>query len=377
MMILNVIAKISWELIINKTKGQKNQVFFIFSTFGCCCRFGPNMKEFQSTIIKTTGQSNLSITVYNQFQTASFPSATWCFNGHAHTVLCSVLFSAPALQSKRTVIDTPDDDFLELDIIENGKNNPVCVIFHGLEGHTRRYYVARLAEQLVLRGFQVVLPNFRGCGSKMNRQRRFYHSGETEDIDTVFKWVNAAFPNSMIFSAGFSLGASALLNYLKKNGTHHPVKSIAAISTPFELKKGSLNLEKGFNKIYSVRFLRTLKQKLEMKRNQYPDLPHFTGSTLYDFDDQVTAPIHGFESADDYYSQCSSYYFMDQIRTDTLIVHSKEDPMCPFKWTPFKAIAENPKCTCCFTEKGGHVGFWSLPPGWLNVTVTDYFESFL
>lgn len=314
--------------------------------------------------------------MHKQYDTIRFPSAPWCFNGHAHTVLCSVLFTSPALMSARVVIETPDNDFLEMDIIEGRNNKPVCVLFHGLEGHTRRYYIARLAEQLVLRGFHVVMLNFRGCGTTMNKQKRFYHSGETDDIETVLHWVSKEFPNTPIFSAGFSLGASALLNFLEKYGTHHPLSAIAAISTPFELKKGCLNLEKGFNKIYSIRFLRTLTQKLETKRKQYPELPRFTGKTLYEFDDQVTAPLHGFENADDYYARCSSYYFMDRIKTDTLVVHSKEDPMCPFKWTPFKAIAENPKCVSCFTEKGGHVGFWSLPPGWLNKTVADYFESF-
>jgi uncharacterized protein len=292
-------------------------------------------------------------------------------------VLCSLLFNTPVLQTERVVIDTPDNDFLELDIIEKKSSNPVAVLFHGLEGHTRRYYVAQLADELSVRGFTVVLVNFRGCGSTMNRQRRFYHSGDTEDPETVFGWVREQYPNSPVFSAGFSLGASALLNFLKEHGTHHPLKAFAAISTPFELKKGCRNLETGFNKIYSIRFLRTLVKKLEEKRKTYPDLPEFTGSTLFDFDNQVTAPLHNFEDADDYYQQCSSYYFMDQIRTETLVLHSKEDPMCPFKWTPFRAIAENPNITTCFTEKGGHVGFWSLPPGWLNTSVADYFGSFV
>lgn len=301
--------------------------------------------------------------------------AAWCFNGHIHTILCSLIFTSPVLHTERVVIDTPDDDFLELDIVDKGKDKPVAVLFHGLEGHSRRYYVTRLAEQLILRDFSVILVNFRGCGSKMNRQRRFYHSGETEDIETVLLWARDQYPNSHIFSAGFSLGASALLNFLNEHGIHHPLTSVAAISTPFELRKGSLNLEKGFNKIYSIRFLRTLVNKLEEKRETYPDLPTFTGSTLYDFDDQVTAPIHGFEGADDYYRQCSSYFFMDNIKTDTFVVHSKEDPMCPYKWTPFKSIKENPNITPCFTETGGHVGFWSMPPGWLDTTVTEYFRQ--
>ncbi|MCC5941815.1 MAG: alpha/beta fold hydrolase [Balneolaceae bacterium] len=310
-------------------------------------------------------------------QKEHFKSAPWCVNGHVHTVLCSLLFPSPTLHYQRVVIDTPDDDFLELDVSEKGKDAPVAVLLHGLEGHSKRYYVTQLGEQLSARGFTVVSINFRGCGSKMNRQRKFYHSGETEDLHTIYKWVESEYPNSPIVSAGFSLGGSALLNYLKAHGTNHPVKAAATISTPFELEKGSHNLEKGFNKLYSIRFLRTLQKKLEEKREQFPDLPQFTGSTLYEFDDQVTAPIHGFESADDYYHQCASYYFMDKIKTNTLVVHSKEDPMCPFEWTPIDVIHKNPFTEPCFTEKGGHVGFWSLPPGWLNKTVAEYFKSFV
>lgn len=304
-----------------------------------------------------------------------FKSAPWCLNGHVHTVLSSVLFTSPEFGAEYLEIDTPDGDFLSLEIAEGGKNSPVAVIFHGLEGHTRRYYVTQLAEELLLRDYSVVLVNFRGCGPKMNRLRRFYHSGETEDIDTILSWVSDTFPGSAVFAAGFSLGASALLNYLKKYGTGHPLSSVAAISTPFELKKGSLNLENGFNRLYTRRFLNMLTEKLERKRALYADLPVFTGTTLYQFDDQITAPLHGFSSADDYYEQCSSFYFMDQIKSDTLVVHSEEDPMCPFEWTPVKDISQNPKISSCYTKRGGHVGFWSRPAGWLNRTIADYFDS--
>lgn len=309
--------------------------------------------------------------------TAPFKSAPWCFNGHAHTVLCSLIFDSPSLHSEKISIDTPDDDFLEIDVVDNGKNHPVVVLFHGLEGHSRRFYITQLAKHLIDRRFSIVAVNFRGCGSKLNKQRRFYHSGETEDLETVFSWVGDQFPNSPVFGAGFSLGASALLNYLKKHGVHHPLHAVAAISTPFDLKKGSINLENGFNRIYSLLFLQTLVQKLEQKRSRYPDLPTYNGTTLFEFDDQVTAPLHGFEDADDYYSQCSSAFFIDQIKTDTLLIHSRQDPLCPFKWTPVRQIEKNPNLTGCFPNNGGHVGFWSKPNGWLNQKIGNYFDSFL
>lgn len=306
----------------------------------------------------------------------SFKSAPWCFNGHAHTILCSLFFDSPLLHSEKITIDTPDDDFLEIDVVDSGSGKPVAILFHGLEGDSRRFYITQLAEHLIERGFSIIAVNFRGCGSRLNKQRRFYHSGETEDLETVFTWTQEHFPASSFFTAGFSLGGSAILNFLKKHGTYHPLRAAAAISTPFDLRKGSINLEKGFNRLYSILFLQTLVNKLEEKRDTYPDLPTYTGTTLYQFDDEVTAPLHGFENADDYYYRCSSAFFMNQIQTDTLVIHSQQDPMCPFKWTPLTEIEKNPEISALFPEKGGHVGFWSLPNGWVNQKIGDYFCSF-
>lgn len=312
----------------------------------------------------------------SEIHTEPFTPVSWCFNGHVHTVLCSLLFNAPELNSEKVFIDTPDDDFLELDILHTDNKKPVVILLHGLEGHSKRYYMARMAEEIHHRGNSVIMVNFRGCGDRMNRQRRFYHSGETEDLETILHWVESNYPNRRIYSAGFSLGASILFNFLKKHGKNHPLETMVAISTPFELKKGCLNLDVGFNKLYAKRFIRMLVDKLERKRKRIPELPQFTGKTLYEFDHQVTAPIHGFSSADDYYDRCSSYFFVDKIVTDTLVIHSKEDPMTPFRWTPTEAIRKNPKISSLYTEKGGHVGFWGKPKGWLNRTVADYFENY-
>lgn len=306
----------------------------------------------------------------------NFKSVPWCFNGHFHTVLCSTLMSSPALNSERIEIDTPDDDFLELDVIDLGKKRPVATLFHGLEGHSKRYYMTRLAKELSDRNFNVVMVNFRGCGDKINLKSRFYHSGETKDVYTILSWVKQRYPNSPLFTVGFSLGGSVLLNYLKEHGTHHPISANVVISTPFELKKGCENLDYGVNRFYSKRFLITLLDKLERKRERYPDLPIYSGNSLYDFDNQITAPLHGFADADDYYQKCSSYYFMDQIETESLIIHSKADPLTPFEWVPTGEISKNSKLFGCYPNEGGHVGFWSNPQGWLETTVADFLESF-
>ena len=307
----------------------------------------------------------------------AFRSPFWCYNAHVHTIACSFLNGVPSPYQKRIEIPTPDDDFLEIDVIDQQNNKPVIALFHGLEGSTERYYMTELAEELKEEGFSVVALNFRSCGSRMNRQPRFYHSGETKDYATFFRWIKQEFPGNKIGAVGFSLGANALLKSLGEEMNHHPADIAVAVSTPYDLRMGSLNISKGFNRVYDYRFLRSLRTKLAEKRKQYPELPHFTGSTLYDFDDQVTSIVHGFAGAEDYYARCSSRKFLTDIRKPALLIHSDEDPLCPIAGMPLDKVKENPLLDYIITDEGGHVGFLSEPEGWLNYVILCYLEKYL
>jgi hypothetical protein len=133
-------------------------------------------------------------------------------------------------------------------------------------------------------------------------------------------------------------------------------------------------MNQGINKLYEKRFLITLVDKLEMKREKYPDMPIYNGSSIYEFDDQVTAVLHGFSGADDYYFKCSSRHFYGEVKSDLLVIHSKEDTLCPIEFAPQKTINENQAIRTLFTEEGGHVGFLSSPSGWLYRLILDWFE---
>ncbi len=226
-------------------------------------------------------------------------------------------------------------------------------------------------------GYNVVAMNFRSCGGEMNQTRRFYHSGEYEDLQTVCKWIETQYPDSIQIAAGFSLGGSVLLNYLNHFSDESLIQAFAAVSVPYDLYRGSVNLQNGFNRLYDYQFLITLRDKLQQKRRIFEDLPAFYGSTLFEFDDQVTAPVHGFKDAEDYYNQCSSAFFLDRISKPGLLIHSREDPLCPFDYIPMDDIHQNPYLTACFTERGGHVGYWSMPPGWMERTICQYFNMIL
>ncbi len=304
----------------------------------------------------------------------SFYPSWWAFNSHIQTIAFS-FSKVLEVQVVNREIKTPDDDFLEIDIIDLKNNRPVVALFHGLEGSSQRVYIRNLMYHLKNAGLSSVALNFRGCGSRLNNQKRFYHSGETTDYATLFEWINEHFPKNPLFAVGFSLGGNALIKYLAEHALTTNVQKAVAVSPPYDLRAGSLNLEQGFNKVYSYRFLRTLHKKLELKRASFPDLPVFSGSTIYQFDDQITAPVHGFKDADDYYESCSSARFIKDVETPLLLIHSHEDPMCPLRFAPFDEIEKNGYIQSVFTDKGGHVGFVGKPKNWLNQSIINWLRT--
>lgn len=304
-----------------------------------------------------------------------FESAWWAWNTHVHTIVASQFTKVQKPPHERIEIPTPDEDFLEIDVCDVSSEKPVVALFHGLEGSTDRHYIANLMAELRKAGYPSVALNFRGCGSRLNKQPRFYHSGSTDDYRTFFNWINQRFPGKDIYAVGYSLGANALVKYLGEEGSKSLVRRSVAVSPPYDLKEGSIRMQQGINKLYEKRFLITLADKLEKKRQTYPDMPVFRGHSIYDFDDQVTAVLHGFAGADDYYFRCSSRHFYGEVKSDLLIVHSKEDTLCPIEFAPQKTIRENKAIRTLFTEEGGHVGFLSSPSGWLYRVILNWFDT--
>lgn len=304
-----------------------------------------------------------------------FRPPRWCRGGHLHTIACSLLGDTTTPPCRRVEIATPDGDFLEADLAGEENEGPCVALFHGLEGSSRRYYMTGLMRALAGSGYTAVGVNFRGCGTRMNRRRRFYHSGETGDYRTVFRWIRRRHPGRPLGAVGFSLGANALLKYLGEEGESSGLYAAVAVSTPYDLKMGSVCLSRGFNRVYEYYFLHSLRRKLAAKRRRFPDLPSFEGTTLYAFDEQVTAPLHGFEGADEYYDRCSARRFVGDVRTPTLLVHSRADPLCPPESLPMPEIQANPALDYVLTDEGGHVGFRDRDGDWLNRLILRYLSA--
>lgn len=289
-----------------------------------------------------------------------FYSLWFLRGGHAQTVWPSFFRKVePNIQPTAWQASTPDGDVLYGDFYEPAGATALAVICHGLEGHARRPYVLGMVQALTQAGLAVLAWNYRSCGGNMNKQARFYHSGATDDLQTVIEKLpgNAAWP---VYLVGFSLGGNLVLRYLGEQGSrvNSRIAGAGAISVPLFLADGADHLNRGLSKLYVRNFLKSLEAKIKEKA------PHFPGEyrtemlgqlrSLRDFDEHFTAPIHGYAGADDYYARASSGFLLADIRTPVLLLQALNDPFLPPSCFPRH---NNAFITNCFVQQGGHCGF--------------------
>ncbi|MFC1684924.1 hydrolase [Pseudomonadota bacterium] len=310
---------------------------------------------------------------------SSFKPAWWLRNRHAQTIWPSLFRRCPELSLYRERLELPDGDFIDLDWTAED-NNPLVLLLHGLEGNERSHYVRTLQSHLNQNGYQSVMMYFRGCSGEVNRRARAYHSGETGDLDFVVSHIRQRFPDRLFHAIGVSLGGNVLLKWLGETAELNPLSSAIAISVPFDLSNAANQLNNGHSRIYQRYLLNKLQSSLR-QRLRHMALPinvkqSRACNTIRKYDELVTAPLHGFADADDYYTRSSSRQYLSTIHVPTLIVHSKDDPFMTEDAIP--TIDElSDQVTLELTEKGGHVGFVSghipfLPHYWLEKRIVQF-----
>lgn len=280
----------------------------------------------------------------------------WLFNQHVETIYPALVRRVGLQQPERERIFTPDDDFLDLDRYKQGSSQCV-LISHGLEGNSTRAYVRGMARVFYNAGYDAVAWNYRGCSEEMNRQARFYHSGATDDLKTVI--LHLAKEYKQLFLIGFSLGGNLTLKYLGEPEVPASVKRAAVFSVPMDLYTSCQTISKPSNWIYTKRFLNSLKQKVRVKAALRKDT-NTTGletvKTLLEFDNQFTAPLHGFTDAIDYYTKSSSLPYIPAVRVPTLVVNAANDPFLSPECYP-RQYADHSFVKFEYPTHGGHVGF--------------------
>jgi predicted alpha/beta-fold hydrolase len=300
------------------------------------------------------------------FADRPFTPAWWVPGAHLQTLWGKLVRRPHEVPTRAERWTTPDGDAIEVRRLDATRvGAPRLLVLHGLEGTIRSHYLRGTLAEARQRGWAADVLIFRGCNGEIPRARRMYHSGETTDLDLVIRRLVREHPDQPLLLAGFSLGGNVLLKWLGEQGDDAPpqVRAAVAISTPFDLERGSRHIERGFARVYTRHFLRTLRIKALAKLAQDPGL--FDASrlasarNLYEFDDAVTAPLHGFTDAHDYYSRSSSLAFLGRIRRPVLLLNAQDDPFLPREVLDDVTMVASGSddITLEFPKHGGHVGF--------------------
>lgn len=297
----------------------------------------------------------------------SFKPAWWLPGPHLQTLwptLCRRELKNIVLKRERFELD--DGDFVDLDWTEK-KEGPIVLILHGLEGSVNSPYAKGMLHAIQQQGWRGVFMHFRGCSGEMNRRPQSYHSGDTKDVANIVTVLLEREKCHRIAAVGFSLGGNVLLKWMGEVGNHNPLCAAVGISVPFELSKTATRIQQGFSRIYQQYFMRTLCRKVRDKFETRPapiELPTLEElHSLREFDDKVTAPLHGFASAEDYYQKSSSRQFLKNIAVPTLLLQAKDDPFMTTDLLP-EMNELSPHVKLELTEQGGHVGFVSGTLPW-------------
>jgi uncharacterized protein len=298
-------------------------------------------------------------------------------NGHIHTIYPTLFRPVPDTDPVRERIDTPDGDFLDIDWHLNPRSSKraAAIISHGLEGNSRKKYPLGMARRLNQLGTDAVCMNFRCCSGTPNRLPRLYHSGVTDDLDTVIRHVIRQ-GYERIFLVGFSMGGNQLLKYLGENPDQVPVqvRAAAAFSVPCDLSASSARLDCTISRIYVMYFMRSLRAKIRIKAEMFPRVVDAKDLgrtwTFHDFDNLYTAPLNGFRDAEDYYARASCLRFLKRIRVPSLLVQARDDPFLTPSCFPQEQASKNSSLFLEVSQYGGHVGFHL--PGRNNIYWSEY-----
>jgi uncharacterized protein len=284
-----------------------------------------------------------------------------------HRVSKSVLYA-------RERWTTPDHDFIDVDFLYHElkleAKKPLWVMFHGLEGSSQSHYASAFARYAQDHHLNYCVPHFRGCSGELNLAPRAYHSGDFEEIDWILRRLKTKHVGD-VYAVGISLGGNALMRWAGEMGAAADpvVKGVVSICSPLDLYASGIHIGRGLNRhIYTPMFLHTMKPRALQKLAQYPNLfdkqKMLASTDLYEFDNVFTAPLHGFQNTEDYWTRASAKPHLANIQISALAINAVNDPFIPASSLPEAS------------KVGRHVKLWQPPRGGHVGFATDCFKGF-
>lgn len=319
-----------------------------------------------------------------------FRPRTYAQNPHIQTLLGEFSKVETSIAPRqRKILTLRDGDQISYHVYP-GTSDYVVTLGHGLTGSHRAGYIKSISSELCRRGHTVVAYNHRNCGDGFGLAKKTYHSGRSEDLGELIRFLKRELPGKKHISVGYSMSGNALLKLLgdPKHNTDSLVARpdfAIAVNAPINIARTSALLNRGFNRIYQYNFIKNL--------NLYADRLHSRGllekkykfsnwfTPMTKFDREFTGPESGYGTAQNYYNSCSAMNYLQFIKTKTVIITSEDDPFVDAK--DYELVRSNLQISLLMQKHGGHMGYISeqeLPHGshrWLDYALLKIIESFL
>lgn len=329
-------------------------------------------------------------TKFGQINTSTFTPSLGLSNAHLQTILPKYFLPSPSFEYVNERVVTPDKDFIDLAWampVNKQEIRAVAVLFHGLEGSSESHYIKHLVESLLYANIGSVVMHFRGCSTEPNLTPKAYHSGATYDPEFIVPLVKNRYPHLPLFGVGFSLGGNMLMK-LMANCHDLPIEASVCISAPLNLAASSASINHGFSNVYQRHLMKSMKRNLlakmkvvDMSKSLKVSVAQISKmQTFLEFDDHITAVLHGFKDAQDYYQKCSALPDLPSIQKPTLIIHAQDDPFMDKRVIPTPSLI-NKNVAYELSLHGGHVGFLHALYGnqqlWLPSRITHFINEHL
>ncbi len=303
------------------------------------------------------------------------------------TVLSNYFDLAKEPPSKTHFVKLDDGDVISLEIStpkDWEQNKGSVALLHGLCGSSKSTYVKRVANKAYQNGRQVIRLNMRGCGIGKDLAQNIYHAGSSNDIEKALLDFKKHFPATNIVLVGFSLGAHQTVKLAGELGRKNSnlLTGVYAVSPPINLLTSAHRFSLPKNKVYSDYFSKRLYTHIDYLHKTFPELPPHNislNTSINDIDEIYIAKRANFSSAVDYYKQCSSKSFVQDIKIPTKILLAEDDPIIAANELDDIVLPDN--VDVLKTAYGGHIGFIGLNVfkdlRWMDNLIEKWVENIL
>ena len=239
-------------------------------------------------------------------------------------------------------------------------SGPLIFLVHGLAGCEDSVYIRESARFHLLQGRRVLRLNLRGAGSSRATCRGHYCGGSASDLQDAIDGLDKDLVRDGIFAIGYSLGGNILLNLLPQLRGEHALVGAATVSAPIRPLQATQRLMAWRNSIYHHTLLRRMKIEslspqaaLSLRERD----AIVNARSVYEFDNDFTAPRHGFRDAEDFYEKIAGMNFVRRSPVPLLMIQAENDPWIPV--APYRELQNDPPSDVeiVVARSGGHVGF--------------------